>query len=1016
MSESTRSNYFILLGIDPAQAWSEAEFVKILKDKKAEWTRLRNHPTKRAEGQKNLELVPKIESLMKDEAERKKEAAEAIRIKSEQQKGVKEAFIENFKLFTIKGFITEEEIVQLTKQYASITNDSDIRKELKNKGIEVKKTTVDSEEKEDVVPLSVMKAIKANLEIIKKDNLYDFLELAKSSRTKDLEDKAKQIYAHMQKYAGKTTEVTAKGVLSGHATAIFKNDSERAKYDRALLQEAYSILDERIQQLAERSNKTIYAPEFTLLLDFAGSSGLNIDKAANYIRQAARLKNLAVEVGNVEAVKQKLHCPSCDYLNESDRQFCTKCNAPLKITCPKCKTACLVEERVCRCSFPIGNAPNVRQFIAQSKLQIAEKDFAGADLSLKYAQEAWNTIPPVQLQDELTQIIEQCLLEANRGQEQQKSLQNQVRQAITERRFYQARNLLYQIQAEFPQISIEAESVTIAKAIEQAETILNQVRTSSSEGEDAITLYQQVLSICRDCQPALDSLAKTPPLAPLNLKAIVGDNLVNLTWQSSSAKNVAYTIVRKTGSRPLSSNDGECLDTVSTNHYDDTKPEIGLPNYYAIYTNREGVLSAKAALLDEPVLVLGEITNLVKQVNAEQVNLQWTSPANAIEIQVIRNLTRPSNHSDGQKVEVLNKSQVVDRNLQNETTYYYGIYSIFKDHQGKSVISQGVFIEATPEEPPKVRPVQVEVIGTGSQRELKLFWTSVKKGEMAILKSAKNSQLSSNSVLPENQLSSLGELLIGKNQQVIIKMDEVGIIYFTPVVLFQGMAYLGETIAYTNLEEISNFKVQRQINALHLYWDWPKNCQQAIVAYSHQAFPTDPNKAQVTKYQITKAQYELHGYYIISNSVQKDYYFTVFALSQHNGQVVMSPGLSPSSRFRVSLQNGLRLDYEIEKQKKFLFFGKNKTNLVIKVSGSVELPELIMVNKSGTLPLNKNDGKVILKIPKQRLETENTKLSFAIENKSLGYGQLFLVDDSLYDSRGGYVRIYHPDKKQMRLD
>jgi len=1014
MSESIRPNYFILLGIDPEEPWSEVEFAKILTTRKAEWTKLRNHPTKKGEAQKKLELVPKIESLMKNESERKKEATDAINLKSEQQKGVRESFIQSFELFTTKGFITEEEILQLVNQYSSITSDANLREDIKSKGIEIKETIIDSSENEEVLPLSLMKDIKTNLEILNQKNVYDFLELAKSSRTKDLELKAKKIYAEVQKYGDKNTEVTAKGVLAGHATTIFKNDSERAKYDRALVQEAYGSLDEQIRQLGDRPDKTIYAKEFTYLLDIAHSRSLNVDKAANYIRQAARAKNLAVEVGNVEAVKQKLHCPSCDHLNESNREFCSQCNSPLKITCPNCQTACLVEDRVCRCSFPIGNAPNVRYFITESKRQIAEKDFDGAEQTLKYAREEWNTIPPVQLKDELTQTIEQLLQEAQKVQQQQKNLQSQVRQAIQERRFYQARTLLYQIQAEFPQISVESESGAISKAIEQAETILSQVRTSSLEGEEAIALYQQVLSICRDCQPALNSLAQTPPAPPSKLQATLRDKLVSLTWQSSPAKNVSYTIVRKSGSRPISSNDGEHLDTVVTSHYDDTQPVIGLSSYYAVYTNREGVLSTNPVLLNEPVLVISEITNLVKKVSNKQVSLQWTPPENVSEIQVVRHLRYPHNTADAQAVKVLNKSQVIERDLENKTTYYYGIYSLFKDYQGQLITSQGVFVEAIPEEPPIISQVQIEIISASEQRELKLFWTPTNKGEMIILKSQEKLQLNSDSVLPENQLSSLGELLIAQNQQVITKLPELGIVYFTPVVLFQGMAYLGETIPYINLEEITNLKIQKQINALHLYWNWPKNCQQAIIAYSHQMFPTEPNNTEVTKYQITKAQYDLHGYYIVSNPVQRDYYFVVFALSQHNGQSLISPGLSPSSRFRVSLQSSLRLDYEIEKQKKL--FSKTKVNLIIKVSGSVELPELVLVNKSGTLPLNKDDGRIILKIPKQHLPTSNTRLSFPLEEDSIGYARLFLADDNLYDSRGGYVRIYHPDSNKMRLN
>lgn len=388
------------------------------------------------------------------------------------------------------------------------------------------------------------------------------------------------------------------------------------------------------------------------------------------------------------------------------------------------------------------------------------------------------------------------------------------------------------------------------------------------------------------------------------------------------------------------------------------------------------------------------------------------SPPNAVAVKVVRSSTRPRTPNDGEPVEALNKSQVVDRHLQNGTTYHYGVYAIFNDHQGQSVISQGVFLEAIPEEPPTVPKLQIEAIGTNAQKELRLSWTSISKGEVAILMNSKSPKLSANQVLPESHLSEQGELIIGKQNQAIAKLGDAKLVYFTSIVLFQGMAYIGETIQYSNLENISNLKVQRQTNALHLYWDWSKNCQQAIVAYSHTNFPTDPNSSQVTRFQITKAQYDSHGYYALNNPIQQDYYFVVFALSEQNGQTLLASGLSSSARFRVSYQSNLSLHYEIERQQKL--WGKKKLNLILKISGSGELPNLILVNKSGTQPLRKEDGRTILKIPSQRLEQASTVLSFSLEDCQPGFGKLFLEDDSLYDSKGGYVHIYHAIEK-MKL-
>lgn len=1023
MTTNNRPNYFILLDLDPKKPWSDAEFEKALKEKKEEWNKKVNHPQKGAESRKNRDMIPSIQSVMKNETERKKEAEAAIKLQQKNEQKIKEDFRQAVERSTIKGFITEDEIALLIKSYSSVTSETNLKKELKKKGIEIRETTINKTEPNDVVlASSVMKDIKTDLGIIQKKDLYDFLELAKSSRTSDLHDKGKQIYGEMQKYGTKTAEVDSKQRLTGYVTTIFKNDTERAKYDRALAEEAYSILEDEITIFSQRTNQIIFAAEFTYLLDKARARGLDVDKAANYIRQTAQTKRLAVQVTDVELVKEKLCCPTCDHLNDKTRESCSECNAPLKVTCPKCQQMVLIEERSCRCSFPVGNAPNVKNLISQGQRLIAEKNFEVAILNLNYAKQEWNTIPPIQPQDELTLLIKKYRDEAEGYQAKQKNLQHSLTEAIQSRCFYQARKLLYQLQSNFPFASIPAESTTIEPAIKEADAALSIVRTTKLSEEEAIARYQEILNICQDYASVKDILAKTPPITPTNLRANISNGLVSLNWQSSSAKNVKYTIIRKYNSRPISSNDGECLATINGLYYDDTKPAVGLPIYYAVYTNRAEVLSTSAALLDVPVLVVGEITNLVKQVSNQQINLQWNPPENAVEIRVIRNQKLPTHANDGEVVEVLNKSYLIDRNLQNGITYHYGIYAIFNDHQGKSVVSQGVFITAIPEEPPSVPKVHIEIIGKSEKGQLRLHWKEISKGEFIILKSLKNLESEHDTVLPESRLTQLGEILIGKqNNEIITQVKEVGVIYFTPVIIFQSMAYLGKSIVYTNLEEISNLKVQRQTNALNFSWDWPKNCQQAILSYSHVDFPSHPTAPNVIQYQVIKAEYDIRGYYSIAipekQTDLQDYFIVVFAIIQSNGQNITSPGLSSSARFRVCYQSQINLHYEIERKKElWKFWNKGQLTLILKISGTGILPNLILVSKSSIIPLNKSDGKSVLKISSQPIAKDTKIMLFPLDNDQPGYVRLFLEDDTLYDSKGGYIRIYHPSNEKLRID
>ena len=108
---------------------------------------------------------------------------------------------------------------------------------------------------------------------------------------------------------------------------------------------------------------------------------------------------------------------------------------------------------------------------------------------------------------------------------------------------------------------------------------------------------------CKDCQMALDALARTPPSPPADLVATKSDKVVSLQWQPSPSKDVRYTIVRKYQARPISPNDGTQVATVSGTLYEDASPAPGLPAYYAVYANREGILSNDATVAAEPVML-----------------------------------------------------------------------------------------------------------------------------------------------------------------------------------------------------------------------------------------------------------------------------------------------------------------------------------------------------------------------------------------------------------------------------
>jgi hypothetical protein len=1012
MSTTSRPNFFIILDIDPSQSWSDQLFVETLDRKRSEWTKGSKNPKNRAKYSSYMELVPQIKVVMTDPEKRKQEGDEARRKESEALQEQREKLRASIGLVASKGYITEDEIKSVAKQYEKHLTEADVRAELKRQGIEIKSTLTKSEGLESYLEPSRFNRIKDDLEIFSKKDLYDFLEATVQTRTEDLRRRANDIYKQNQAKGAKTAQVTASSNLAGDAQDIFKDDMTRERYDRTIARDKFdSALRVRVREVVNASSERIIrAKQFEFLLSIARQEGLDIDRASDFIRESAMELKAAVEVSGQETIKQKLVCtsPSCRAVNDPSYNACSSCGTPLKITCPNCATVSSVNYRACpHCSFPVGNLSNVRSLLSDSQHLIKMKDYGNALECLELASREWSMIPPRSLEDSLTQEINQRLQQAKGFKTQYDRLLTDLRTAIDERRFYTARTVSRQVEAEFGFSDLKHEQDQIETALRQAETDVLSVRQAEARGGDVVEQYQSILWKCADCKAALDALAKIPPEPPSRLSAQVGNHMVRLSWTASSTRNIRYTVIRKVGSPPVSAKDGEQLTISPGTVYEDTKPTIGVPLFYAVYTNRESILSAIAAQLNQPVLMTEEVSDVVTQVSDRQVSLSWNVPPHAIDVAVFYSTAQQPDTKTGQRIEAINKSKISSTGLENGRTYYYTIYTLFKDHEGKTISSHGTSCRAIPEEPPSIiKTLQIELDQSTSQQQLRLSWQAPNKGEGAILISSQSPVLSKGSILPEGSLRSCGKLELSKSNkpEIFISIRDNENFYFTPIVLFQNTAFVGETVHYVNIEDVKNFRCLKQKDELHLQWDWCRNSQIVEVAYSSSGFSANQTESGVMRTRLTKTEYELLGYYPIKNLTENDYYITVHNVLTENGKSLISSAMSSSARCHISMSGDIHITYSIKRKRSLL---KKKLTIEIKAVGKGELPNLVLVCKQRGAPLKREDGDVLLKIPKTIIVGQQS-LEFQLEGRPGSYGKLFLEDNNLYKVSGGHIRIDHP--------
>jgi hypothetical protein len=357
------------------------------------------------------------------------------------------------------------------------------------------------------------------------------------------------------------------------------------------------------------------------------------------------------------------------------------------------------------------------------------------------------------------------------------------------------------------------------------------------------------------------------------------------------------------------------LATITGCAYDDPQPENGLPLFYAVFSAYDEVTSAQPTVLARPVLLTRDVSNVTALVDDRHVDLRWQLPEHVYDVVAVRTSgSPPTSSQDGTHLSLTDKSRLVDRTVQNEQHYYYGIYCVYQDYDHHLISSSGVCKEATPATPPAVI-TELDIQSTRGPHgyEVRLSWTAPSKGEVMILKMSRPPLFKMHDHITSAELEKQGTLLQGRENSVLDRLNGPGIVYYLPVVILQSNAYIGKSQRHVCVEDITNLEVENLGSALRLQWAWPANCQEALVCFDYVQWPV-PERATTNLIRVSRSEYEYHGHYDIGGVTDHDYYITVAAVIKQGNEEIVASGL----RFRARLASKVVLTYEI-KQTRALF-------------------------------------------------------------------------------------------------
>ena len=507
---------------------------------------------------------------------------------------------------------------------------------------------------------------------LKKDNLYEFLEVSANATPQEIEQAKGNKHKEYMSKGDRSSKTQGKN-LCGYVETILLVPEQRKQYDY------YIKLREKVwEQFALRKK---YGAESITLNEFYSFANiikdtLKLDVDTIEIMLGAGLKayGLVVAGGDKESLglKELEICPyaDCGKIFEKGLKSCPHCGKPLEILCWNCnhKTPFTREDNGC----PTCGATQHGHSVFNAKC-------ANLDMLLSNPMSDIGALQTVLL--EIKNVVPNYeshagSLVSKKVKEYECSIQNRIKleetlgakyreelskiQELKSKKLYQAAlSVAKSLLVKYSTYSVDNSKKIIAEItniILPAQRFFAAAQQYVAQNNESMAVVNAVkaIDICDDYAEARQILQKYPPKPVSNLRASVNGDKIKLEWDDRSQQDfVTYTIIKKIGLAPTKFDDGSVVDKgLSLKFFEDINVVSATPYYYAVYTERYGVVSSICSSLN-PVYVLADVKNVRQVIVDGGIKVSWDAPQNTKSIEVWRNVgaVAPIRAGEGTKID-----------------------------------------------------------------------------------------------------------------------------------------------------------------------------------------------------------------------------------------------------------------------------------------------------------------------------------------------------------------------------
>jgi len=1002
-----RESYYLMLGLDLHPPEHDKHRIAAqINACQTNWTEQLSNadPKIKAHVATCLNAIPDMKKVLQDPEGRSQEIALALQQLAQKKQVQINALKQDLQFAQAKGYLARAEFELLCTRFKNHLSATDIAQCITVPIREPEPAAASNTGLSDIEKRN-FKATAKNLSSIGVKNLYDFLALSSDAETKDLRSKSTKEQTRLRKTKSKDPKHGIRQNLIGQCLAVFKDDAERKKYDLHLDESRFHALDAKIELVG--ADGLIETTEWVLLLEHATAElDLELQKAQDYIIHYARQKQWTLQMPGQLPDDFSQRCSACHAYNSSKASQCKKCGFALQLACPACQHLNSSGNQCCtECSFALSHIPGVHKAIQAARKYLQQHDLDAAETELSWAEQHWAAHPDLKaLQKKLQQL-----------QQQLQPLLQDIAKAQQQRQLFRLQTLLIQLAKQSPGHALLQTEAVLKQDLNTVAQLLTSARGAQSPA-DKIAAFEQALQIASDCDEAHQGLLRLPPEAPAHLQASLEGQSVKVQWQPvsrGSTSPLRYRLLRKYGAPPQNPQDGTLLAETSQTEYRDTQLESGQLAWYGVFSERQGVLSARGAL-SQAVCLLQEV--MLKQVlpgNGE-VRLLWELPAGASGVSVCRKSgAAPDNMQDGELLTGASTSGFRDTGLQNQQRYAYRLAAVYV-LEGQQQLSAGQIVYATPVLPPApVSQVQAERQGA----DWFFQWNAPASGGVRLFWSLTEAPFQYGEHLSTAQLTQLGnEIPVQHPTQTRWQAgpDQPVLYYLHAVSVEKELAVMGCSQQLSGLEDVGRLRLEHHQQKLFLEWEWPLNSERILICWRSDMPPTGPEDLRAQQAICKRESYAHNQAWVFSDLSAEQYYFTVFNFYEEQGKRYYARGQT----IHFSKRPLTRLRYHLRQGTGLLGLIRPGLTLELQADHETRLPEIKVVGKKSGLPTHLSDGQVLATIPANQSLRANKPLRLPLELNTQGSdsGKLYLRLFIANEAEAPYFQIMMPKSEALRLN